>query len=417
MSKGKARKDNKGRALRKGEGQRTEDLLYYYTFTDPLGRTKRIYAGTLMELRKKEDEIVKAQLDGLDVYTAGEADLNFLFDRYISTKSELRPTTRSNYEYMYDQFVRDTFGKKKICTIKYSDVFQFYNILLDERNLKINTLDTVHTILHPTFQLAVRDAIIRVNPSDGVMAELKRKRHDKDGDIRHALPAEQQKAFLDFVRNSPEYERWAPLFTVMFGTGCRIGEIIGLRWEDIDLDEKWININHSVSYLTSKRNGKSKSRYIVTEPKTKAGIRVIPMMDQVRDAFFKEYDYQQLLDICCNVEIDGYSDFIFCNRMGGIHNAQTVNREIKRICDNYNERERVNASRERRKPLLIDHFSCHHTRHTFCSRLCENETNVKVIQTIMGHKDIQTTLDIYAEVTDGKKMESMEKLSKELNVF
>lgn len=67
MSKGKARKDNKGRALRKGEGQRTEDLLYYYTFTDPLGRTKRIYAGTLMELRKKEDEIVKAQLDGLDV--------------------------------------------------------------------------------------------------------------------------------------------------------------------------------------------------------------------------------------------------------------------------------------------------------------------------------------------------------------
>ena len=78
----KARKDNKGRALQKGECQRTEDNRYCYTYTDPLGRRKRIYATTLVELRKKEAELKRDQLDGIDVYTSGNADVNFLYDRY-----------------------------------------------------------------------------------------------------------------------------------------------------------------------------------------------------------------------------------------------------------------------------------------------------------------------------------------------
>ena len=71
---------------------------------------------------------------------------------------------------MYDRFVRDTFGNKKIADIKFSDVLQFYNCLLDEQDIQINTLESIHTLLHPTFQLAVRDDIIRNNPTDGVMA-------------------------------------------------------------------------------------------------------------------------------------------------------------------------------------------------------------------------------------------------------
>lgn len=65
----------------------------------------------------------------------------------------------------------------------------------------------------------------------------------------------------------------------------------------------------------------------------------------------------------------------------------------------------------KRKPLLLPDFSCHHLRHTFCTRLCENETNLKVIQSIMGHKSIETTMNIYAEATDQKKLESIEKIA------
>ena len=110
------------------------------------------------------------QMDGLDIYVAGKATVNFVFDRYMSLKSNLKPTTRSNYLYMYDRFIRDTFGKRNIAEIKYSDVVQFYNHLIEKQELQINTLETVHTLLHPTFQLAVRDDIIRKNPTDGVMA-------------------------------------------------------------------------------------------------------------------------------------------------------------------------------------------------------------------------------------------------------
>lgn len=170
----KARKDNKGRALRKGESQRT-DNTYVYTYTDPFKKRRFVYARDLQTLRKKESDLIKNQLDGLDVYMAGNATLNYVFDRYMSTKYDLRKTTRSNYMYMYDHFVRDGFGQRKIAEIKYSDVMYFYYYLLNEKNMQANTVDTIHTVLHPTFQLAVRDEIIRKNPTDGVMAEIKRK--------------------------------------------------------------------------------------------------------------------------------------------------------------------------------------------------------------------------------------------------
>lgn len=225
----KTRKDERGRALRKGEVQRASDKRYMYTYTDPLGRRKSIYAQDLATLREKEKQLMKDQLDGLDLYVAGKATINDTYDRYISTKYDLRATTRSNYDYMYNRFVRHTFGKKKIAGTKYSDVLQFYCYLLKKEKLSLGTLDSVHTLLHPTFQLAVRDEIIRKNPSDGVMKEVSKKT-DKTRGVRHALTREQQRAFMDYISNHPVYYHWWPLFTVLLGTGCRIGEALGLRW-------------------------------------------------------------------------------------------------------------------------------------------------------------------------------------------
>lgn len=408
------RKDNKGRVLQRGEMQRSEDLRYVYSYTDPYGKRRRIYANTLKELREKEDQLKKDQLDGLDIYAAGESDLNFVFDRYISTKTELRRSTYSNYKYMYNKYVRKKLGRKKISEIKYSDVMFFY-MDLQKEHLQINTLETIHTILHPTFQLAVRDAIIRTNPSTGVMAELKRKVGKASG-IRHALTLEQQRAFINYVNNSQTYFRWAPLFTVMLGTGCRIGETIGLRWEDIDLENRVININHQVVYYTREESESRKAEYAVSLPKTEAGIREIPMLDVVYDAFLKEREYQDEFGYNTTV-IDGMSGFIFTNRFCGMQNPQAVNRAIKRIIQTYNAEEVLNAKKERREAVILPNFSCHHLRHTFCTRFCERETNVKIIQTIMGHSDITTTMNIYADATLDTKKEAFGRLSKSLDIF
>lgn len=409
----KTRKDLRGRSLRKGEVQRASDKRYMYTYTDPLGRRKFIYANDLTQLREKEEKLLKDQLDGLDIYVAGKATLNETFDRYISTKYNLRESTRSSYLYTYDHYVRDTFGLKRIAEIKYSDVLQFYYHLLNQQGISLGTLDSVHCLLHPTFQLAVRDEIIRKNPTDGVMKEISRE-SGKNRGVRHALTIEQQRCFMEYIANHPIYYHWWPMFAILLGTGCRIGEALGLRWQDLDFEKRVISINHSLVYYPA--NGSNKCVLRVSLPKTDAGIRTIPMLDIVKDAFEMLYEEQKENGFN-ETEIDGMTGFIFCNRFGSVPNPQTVNHTIKRIANNYNADEVVRAKKEHRDPIILPNFSCHHLRHTFCTRLCENETNLKVIQSIMGHKNIETTLDIYAEATEKKKQESFENLAAKLDIF
>lgn len=411
----KSRKDNKGRVLRKGETQRSCDGKYVYTYMNPEGKRRSIYSNDIMELREREDKLIKDQLDGLDTYTAGNASVNYVFDRYISTKSDIRATTMRNYKYMYDRFIRDGFGKKKIATVKYSDVLKFYQHLLKEKNIQINTLETIHTVLHPTLQLAVRDDIIRSNPSDGVMAQIK-KIPGKNHGVRHALTLEQQRAFINYIEDNITFNHWAPFFKFLLGTGCRIGEAIGIRWEDVDFEKRIISINHSLVYYSTEYKEHPMCTFSISLPKTEAGIRTIPMMDIVYDALQLELELQQENGFN-ETEIDGVSGFIFTNRFGNVHNPQSVNRAIKRIYESYNAGEVVKAKKERREPIIIPHFSCHHLRHTFCSRFCENETNLKVIQSIMGHANIETTMDIYAEVTDTKKHEAIQNLAHKLDIF
>ena len=144
----KSRKDNKGRVLRKGETQRSCDGKYVYTYVDPEGKRRSIYSKDIMELREREVKLMKDQLDGLDAYAAGTSTINFVFDRYISTKAELRETTMRNYKYMYDRFIRGGFGKKKIAAVKYSDVLFFYSDFLNNQKLQINTLENKQGTAH-----------------------------------------------------------------------------------------------------------------------------------------------------------------------------------------------------------------------------------------------------------------------------
>ena len=128
------------------------------------------------------------------------------------------------------------------------------------------------------------------------------------------------------------------------------------------------------------------------------------------DAFLLEYELQKCLGFC-EEEIDGYTGFIFSTVHHTLYQAGAVNNAIHRITDAYNALETETAKKEGREPLILPKFSAHNLRHTFCTRLCENESNLKVIQSIMGHSDIQTTMDIYAECTEEKKQEVMTNLN------
>ena len=399
-----ARKDNRGYALRTGESQR-KDGRYCYTYCDRDHKRHSVYAKTLAELRAKTRKIIRDKEDGLDPNLAERLTLNELYDKYLSQKYDLKETTKANYKYMYDHFVRQGFGRRKIAKIRYTDVKEFYYGLILNEEIKSNTLDNIHTQLHPAFQMAVRDNLLRINPTAGVMAEIK-KSHIWERPKRHALTVPQQKAFMDYLKEHREYQGWIPLITVLLGTGMRIGECLGLRWDDLDFENRTISVNHN---LTNRPNADGNCVKRIGTPKTRAGERTIPMIDEVFEAFLMEYEIQSCLGFNSET-IDGYTNFVFIGTNGSVHSDTGVNNAIHRITKAYNEDEKAKAKKEHREPVLLPSFSAHSLRHTFCTRVCENETNLKVIQSLMGHADISTTMDVYAEATGEKKQEIMANL-------
>jgi len=408
-----SRRDGKGRVLRKGETLR-KDGRYAYSYRDPNGNRRYIYARNLVDLRQKEEQLIRDQMDGLDVYVAGKATVNMVFDRYMSTKTNLRSTTFTNYQYMWNHFVKDSFGKKKIGDVKYSDVLQFYTYLMNEKGIQINSLETINTLIHPTFQLAVKDDIIRKNPAKGVYREVKERLGGRKK-VRHALSVEEEKEFLDYIKKNPVFDVWYPIFAVMLGTGCRIGEVTALTWDDVDFKNRVVYVKRSLTYYT-RHDKDGMCEYRMDYPKTDAGIREIPMMEPIYEVLIDEYQ-RQSEEGFNEVEVDGVTNLIFVNRFGGPHNYGGVNRAIKRIVDAHNSEEVVKAKKQKREAIIIPRISSHILRHTFCSRLCENETNIKVIQTVMGHADISTTMNIYAEVNRETTRQSLENLAKNLDVF
>ena len=399
--KGQKRKDKDRIVLKAGESQRPNGT-YDYRWTGRDGKRHAVYAKTLEELREKEARIENDRFDGIKA-EARYVTINEMFTLWCQVKRGLKNNTFENYKYMYNIFVWPTFGKSRISTLKKSDVKRFYNQLVDDRQIKASTMENIHTVLHQVLQMAVDDNYIRSNPSDGVLKELKQS-HVFKTEKRRGLTKPEQELLLDYLKNHHLYNHWYPIFAVMVGTGLRVGEVAGLRWCDIDLEEEIIDINHTLVYYDHRDPSSKQGCYFnVHTPKTENSKRQVPMLGFVKEAFLMEREHQKSMGIECRVTIDGYTDFIFLNRDGGTFYQGTLNKTIRRIIRDCNDEVLQKGEED---PVLLPHFSCHSLRHTFTTRMCEAGVNIKVIQDALGHADISTTLNIYADVTkDLKKKE------------
>ena len=397
--KNNRRLDKSRITLRKGETQR-QDGIYDYRWTSPDGKRHSIYASTLEELRAKEEQITVDVHDGIKTETR-MVTVNEMFDLWCDLKRGIKDNTFQNYKYMYNLFIRPNFGKMRITMVKKTDVKRFYNTLADGKILKVSTIDTLHNILHQVFDMALNDNYIRLNPTDNMLKELK-KAHNFSVEKRKALTIPEQELFMQFLKESTQYNHWYPIFAVMLGTGMRVEELTGLRWCDIDFDEDLISVNHTLVFYN---HGDNKGcTFSINTPKTEAGNRTIPILPSVKEALQMEKKMQQEFDVKCSVSIDGYSDFIFVNRFGATQHQGTLNKAIKRIIRDCNDE--VLLKSKEKDPVLLPPFSCHSLRHTFTTRAVESGMNVKVLQEVLGHKDISTTLNIYTDVTkDTKKKE------------
>ena len=386
------RKDNKRRVLKEGEYQRSSGT-YEFKWRDKRGNRHSISAVTLEELREKELDVLRDVLDGVKV-DKNNLTVNDMYNSWIQLKRGLKENTFSNYKYMYKMFVEPDFGKNRITDLKRSDVRGFYNFLAEEKHVQINTIDSIHTVLHQVLEIAVEDDYLRYNPSDNALKELK-KAVNFEVEKRRALTVSEQEIFEAFLRKKGQYHRWYPVFTVMLWTGMRVGEITGLRWCDIDLEEGSINVNHTLVYFD--KRAEERCTFAINTTKTKAGERSIPMLPKVKEAFLMEKEYQRECGVKSESVVDGYRDFIFVNRFGNVQHQGTLNKALRRIIRDCNFE--ILDKNKQNDVIILPKFSNHSLRHTFTTRMCEAGVNIKAMQEILGYADAETTMDTYAEAT------------------
>lgn len=392
--------DSRHVRLKTGESEKKHG--YEYRWTTPDGKRHSIYATTLDALREMETELVINKRDGIKTDVRG-LTVNDCYNLWKELKRGIKDSTFKNYIYMYEMFVMPTFGKKRVVQVVKSDVKRFYNNLCDVQCLKISTIDNIHNVLHQVFQVAVDDNYIRANPCDKMLKELKTA-HGHEVEKRRALSSAQQQLFLDFISDTDVYKHWYPVFFVLLNTGMRVGEVTGLRWRDVDFENGFISVNHTLVYYNHR--DEIGTYFSINTPKTDAGWREIPMIEGVREAFEMERKYQEENGIKSKARIDGYDDFIFVNRSGVVQHQGTLNKAIKRIARDCNDKILLEQGIDS-NPVLLPSFSCHVLRHTFATRLCEAGVNLKVIQDILGHVDVSTTMNIYVDAMNDVKKKEM----------
>ena len=370
------RKTRDGRyVLRAGEYERKDKKGFDYIWRDKYGHQHKIGALTLQELRQREKEVERDKLDGLHT-SRKRTTVNDFYDVWKANKTGLKQNTYSNYVWMYETFVSQTLGKRRIAEVKESDIAAFYKDLF-EKGIAVNTLDNIQTVLHQVFHTAFKDDAIRRNVTDDALKELKRANPTEK---KKALTPEELNRFRDVIADSV----WYPVFTVMSWTGMRVGEVAGLTWDDIDYKENIIHVKRTLVYYKDQDSGKMERRLNTT--KTPASFRELPLNEHI----IKALQYQKEKCLPCTASVDGVSGFIFSTRFKDTQSQQTLNRAIKRIVKD--------ANSEKDASVLLPDFSCHTLRHTYATNLARAGVNQAIAMYLMGHTDISTTVEVYTDV-------------------
>lgn len=397
---GKKRTDNKGRILRTGEIQRSEDNRYLYRYVDLSGKKRTIYASTLVELREKEKQIKRDLQDGIDI-SRGEMTLNQLFQIYMDAKTDLRESTRRNYISVWNHGLKDSvLGNMKIAQIKQLHIRAFYSELA-KRGLSASTIKLYHNMIYPALELAVDSDIIRKNPAKDAKKGISAPKKE-----RTAMTIAEQGKLLDFIKSSNRYRIYYPMMVFALSTALRVGELTGLRWSDVDLKENIIHIRQQLIY----RNLGDGCRFHVQDLKTEAGRRDIPLTTSARKSLVKQKELDLLLGKTQRQEIDGITDFVFLNSQGKPYAVSAINTILNNVVKAYNELDKMQAGYKHIEPQPLPHISAHILRHTACTRLAESGLEPKVLQYIMGHANISITLDVYTHLDFSQIQKKMEEV-------
>ncbi len=377
------RRDNKGRVLRNGESQR-KDGRFMYKYTDNAGNIKYVYSWKLVKtdtvpkgakddlsLREKE-KLIHRDLEDDIVPCGSEMTVQDLVKKYVSQKTGVKHNTEANYNFVINIIKKEDFGKKRIDKVKLSDA-KGWLIKLQCDGRGYSTIHSVRGVIRPAFQMAVDDDLIRKNPFEFQLATVV----VNDSVTREALTRKQERAFLKFVKEDKHFSRYYEGIYILFKTGLRISEFVGLTIADIDLKNGVIDVNHQ---LQRKRN----KEYVIEETKTECGTRLVPMTDEVKKCFRKIIENRKKPKT--EPMIDGKVGFLYLDKNDMPMVALHWEKYFQHICEKYNKIYKAEM------PKVTPHVC----RHTF--NMAKSGMNPKTLQKIMGHSDIGVTLNTYTHV-------------------
>ena len=395
---GEKRRDSKNRILRTGESQRP-DGMYMYRYVDANGKTQSIYSWRLVEtdavpygkkdngaLRERIKKIQRDLDDNMQAEGGGLTVLR-LVEKYINQKRGVKPTTKAGYGTVINLLKEDSFGSKRIDKVRLSDAKGWLIKLQQEDGKSYSSIHSIRGVLRPAFQMAVDDDILRKNPFEFMLATV----IVNDSVTREAISRKEERTFLEYVKNDAHYCKYYDGMYILFKTGMRISEFVGLTVSDLDMVKRTISIDHQLQ-----RTGTS--IYIDTT-KTTAGKRVIPMTDDVYECFERILTRRKPPKV--EPMIDGYSGFLYFDKDGHPMLALHWEKYFQHAVEKYNRTYRIQL------PKITPHVC----RHTYCSNMAKSGMNPKVLQYLMGHSDISVTLNTYTHLKLEDAKEEMDKLN------
>ena len=356
----------------------------YYIVTPQGKKRKSVYGKTQKEVREK---LKKAQRDAEQ--QSVNNDRSITLSDWVGLwlkdykKNNLKLTTYQNYELNYDKHIKESkIGKKNLYKLTVKDFQKFYN----EKRMVLSsrTVRYLHTIINGAMKQALKEHLIKENVNESVELPKKEKKEIS------VMTVDEMKILLETLKDGPYYA----LFLLEMQTGLRKGEILGLQWDDIDFDNKKIYIRHNLCRIKGE-NGDSE--FILMEPKTDTSKRILPLTDGMIDVL-KAYKKQQEANRQYMGECYKDDRIVFADATG----------------DYIKPRKLLQVFHDTLKKAGLQRYRFHDLRHSFASLLLQDGESVKVIQELLGHSMISTTLDIYTHTNEEIKRKGIENVADNL---
>ncbi|MFA9464303.1 MAG: tyrosine-type recombinase/integrase [Velocimicrobium sp.] len=390
-----------GTDLGVGISQR-QDGRYIARYTNKLGKRKTFYSFKLKDIKKNLRDAKYEDEHGLNG-NGIDLSLNKWFETWLELykRNNLKSTSLYKIRSYHQCRVSPVLGEMNLKDIRLVHVQKFINDLFED-GLSYGSVANIKFQLSDMFNKAILNEYIVKNPCDGLEMPKKVKVE------RRVLTIDEQKRFFEFA------ETYIHINVLKFAvlTGARIGEVLGLKWSDVDFGNKTITIDKTIHYSKAASPNEG-SKFFYTSTKTTASQRTLPMTEEVisvlksqkikqfQEKMFRGKNWKQVKE---------FENLVFTQNDGKPIYYYNVEDAIKTYVEKLNVIEIALAKEEKREPIIIESFTCHTLRHTYATRCYEQNIPDKVIQALLGHSKLETTMDTYTHVTEETMKDEVSKL-------